>query len=225
MPRWGVTAERRRPWRAWLRAIHRDIGYFSVGFTLLYACSGLLLNHIDDWDSNFKASERELTIPAIAADVPDSEAVARVVAATGIAAPTDVYRAGDELHLTIPNGQATVYGESGLVVIQASEPRFLLRIINWLHVNRGKKAWTLIADIYAVLLVYLAVSGLLMIKGRLGLRWRGAALMTAGIAVPALYVALAGGPDQQTQTTPESSASPPPSDRPTLAPTSETPSQ
>ena len=33
-----------------------------------------------------------------------------------------------------------------------------------LHLNRGKKAWTYVADTYAVILLYLAVSGLFMIR-------------------------------------------------------------
>jgi len=35
-----------------------------------------------------------------------------------------------------------------------------------------------------------------MIKGRLGLKWRGSALVAVGVAVPVLYVALSGGPGQ-----------------------------
>jgi len=48
-----------------------------------------------------------------------------------------------------------------------------------------------------VLLLYLAISGIFMIKGKLGLRGRGGALITVGIAVPILYVVLSGGPSAQ----------------------------
>ena len=67
----GIVAEPRRtglgPGRqprsrsagaAWLRAVHRDIGYLAVGFTVIYALSGIAMNHIDDWDPNFQATER-----------------------------------------------------------------------------------------------------------------------------------------------------------------------
>ena len=36
-----------------------------------------------------------------------------------------------------------------------------------------------------------------MIKGRLGLRWRGALLVTAGLAGPLGYIVLSGGPGAQ----------------------------
>ena len=85
--------------------------------------------------------------------------------------------------------------DSGKVIEQGRKSRFLLRIANWLHYNRGKKAWTYIADAYAVLLLYLAVSGIFMIKGKKGLKWRGTVLLLLGASVPIAYVSWSGGPD------------------------------
>ena len=48
----------KKRWRAWLRAIHRDVGYLVVGLTLIYALSGLAINHIQDWDPNFVTYEK-----------------------------------------------------------------------------------------------------------------------------------------------------------------------
>jgi hypothetical protein len=187
MPDW-------KRWRAWLRAVHRDFGYVAVGFTVIYALSGLAINHIKDWDPNFVASERTLTITAIPDDASDDDAVRRVTEATGLGKPDDVYRAGDEVRLGYADGtKVTAVGEQ--VTVQQRSPRFFLRVANWLHYNRGKKAWTYVADVYAVMLLYLAISGLFMIKGRLGLKWRGAVLVTAGIAVPLVYVLWSGGPE------------------------------
>ena len=181
-------------WRAWLRAIHRDCGYIAVGFTLIYALSGLAINHIKDWDPNFHSSERTLTIAPIPDEVSDADAASRVAAAAGLGKPDDVYRAGDEVRLSYANGtKVTAVGAE--VTVQQRSSRFFLRVANWLHYNRGKKAWTYVADVYAVMLLYLAISGLFMIKGRLGLRWRGAILVSAGIAVPLTYVLWSGGPE------------------------------
>jgi hypothetical protein len=166
-------------WRAWLRAIHRDCGYVAVGFTLIYALSGLAINHIKDWDPNFHSSERTLTIAPIPDDVSDADAVARVTqavtAATGLGKPDDVYRAGDEVRLGYSDGtQVTAVADQ--VTVQQRSSRLFLRVANWLHYNRGKKAWTYVADVYAVMLLYLAISGLFM-------------------AVPLGYVLWSGGPE------------------------------
>ncbi|HUQ07151.1 MAG TPA: hypothetical protein VM261_31890 [Kofleriaceae bacterium] len=185
----------KRRWRGWLRAIHRDAGYLAVGLTLIYAMSGLAINHIDDWDPNFVTYTRERAIAPIAAEVPDEAAIATARAALGVGVPRSTYRAGDEIHLEYDDKKLVVYGDSGKVIEQGRKSRFLLRIANWLHYNRGKKAWTYVADAYAVLLLYLAVSGIFMIKGKKGLKWRGTLLLVLGASIPIGYVAWSGGPD------------------------------
>ena len=70
----------------------------------------------------------------------------------------------------------------------------MLRSINWLHLNRGKEAWTLFADLFAGGLVFLAISGLFTSKGRQGvLCWRSF-YVAAGPAIPITYLVASGGP-------------------------------
>jgi uncharacterized protein len=190
-------------WRAWLRAIHRDIGYLAIGFTIIYAVSGIAQNHIADWgDISYRSTERTIAIAPIANDVPDAAAVKRVADAAGLGTPTSSLRAGDEIRLGYGDGsQVTAIGTQ--VTIQSRERRAFIGLANWLHKARGKQAWKYIADGYALLLLYLACSGIFMIKGRMGLRWRGATVIGIGVAVPVLYVALAGGPGRQTTHEPD----------------------
>jgi hypothetical protein len=68
-----------------------------------------------------------------------------------------------------------------------------VRAANWLHLNRGKKAWTYFADSYAVGLLFLATSGLFMIAGKRGLFGRGIFFVAAGVAIPVVYLALVKG--------------------------------
>jgi hypothetical protein len=184
-------------WRAWLRAVHRDVGYLAIGFTVIYAVSGIAQNHIEDWgDVSYQATERTLTIPAIADTVPDELAVKAVAEAAGLGAPRASTRTGDELRLDYGEGvKVTAIGRT--VTVQTRTRRAFIGVANWLHTARGKPAWKYLSDAFAILLLYLAVSGALMIKGRLGLKWRGTMLIAVGVAVPALYVALSGGPNAQ----------------------------
>jgi hypothetical protein len=48
-------------WRSWALVIHRDLGYFFTGVIVIYAVSGLAVNHADDWDANFIVEERDVT--------------------------------------------------------------------------------------------------------------------------------------------------------------------
>src|SRR5262249_1865302 len=180
--------------RPLLRALHRDIGYLIVGLTFVYALSGLAVNHIADWDPNFTGYERTVELGPLPAD--DHSAAAEVAKALHIdGAPTEIYRAAPD-QLEILYGERTLHVDptTGHVVDQGQKPRFFLRVANWLHTNRGKKAWTWVADSYAVLLLGAAVSGVFMIRGRKGIAGRGAVLVLLGMAVPLGYLMLAGTP-------------------------------
>jgi len=186
---------RKFKWRPWVRAIHRDIGYFAVGLTIVYALGGIAVNHIADWDPNFTQQQATHELGPLERD---DEAIGKLVAERLKLdeVPQDVYRVNDEeLEVAMPSGRTLqVNAKTGRVLEQGQEPRFFLRAANWLHLNRGKKAWSYIADGYAVFLLYLAISGLFMIPGRKGLIGRGALIALAGAAVPVLYVTLSGGP-------------------------------
>jgi hypothetical protein len=218
MPEW-------KRWRGWLRSVHRDFGYLAIGFTVIYAVSGIAQNHIEDWgDVSYKASERTVHIAPLTETEPTAAATARVVAAANLGEPTTITRAGDELRLDYKGGEKVTAIE-GTVTIQTRERRAFIGVANWLHKARGKKAWKYIADVYALFLLYLAISGIFMIKGKLGFKWRGATLIGAGVAVPVLYVLLAGGPGSQKTTEPDdtdkpalkTASSPPPTAPPTPA--------
>lgn len=182
-------------WRKWLRALHRDFGYIAVGLTFIYALSGLAVNHIADWDPNFENYEREFTVVTpLPAD--DYEAAAVVQQKAGIQGePIDVYPVTDELlEITFDDRTLHVTRTDGSVYEEGQEPRFFLRAANWLHLNRGKKAWTWFADGYAVVLLFLATSGIFMLPGRKGLLGRGAVLVGLGIAIPLVYLTYVGSP-------------------------------
>ena len=207
-----ARAKRRFPWRPWLRTIHRDFGYFGVGLTLVYALSGLAVNHIADWDPSFNQISKT---HQLAAPLPsDADASGkRVLAALDIAeAPREVYAAGDDaVDIVFDRRTLHVTPSTGKVVEEGQSPRWFLRAANWLHLNRGKKAWTYVADTYAVILLYLAISGLFMIPGRKGLIGRGAVIALLGAAVPVGYVVLSGGPEAKngSQPPPSAEAAPP----------------
>ena len=179
--------------RAWLRAFHRDVGYAAVGLTVVYAMSGLAVNHVADWDPNFtdSSSTRELGTPL---PTDDEEAKALVLSKLAITeAPREAYREGDEFEVLFEHRTLHVAVATGHVVEEGQKPRFFLRAANWLHLNRGKKAWKYFADAYAVGLLFLAFSGMFMIAGKKGLIGRGAFFVAAGAAVPIVYLILARG--------------------------------
>lgn len=182
--------------RGWVRAIHRDLGYLAVGLTLVYALSGLAVNHVSDWDPSFKSYERNVQMGGpIAGD--DEQIAKTVLAKLGITdKPRSIDRISDDrVELSFDKKTIHVDPQTGAVHEEGQTARPGLRLANWLHLNRGKKAWTYFADAYAAGLLLLAVSGLFMIPGKKGIIGRGAIFLLIGIALPVGYITLSGGPD------------------------------
>ncbi|MCA9681510.1 MAG: PepSY-associated TM helix domain-containing protein [Myxococcales bacterium] len=188
------TPRKKNRWRPWLRALHRDFGYLVVGLTFVYAMSGLAVNHLEDRDPNFVNFE---TTHTLAAPLPEDEqqAAAQVLAQLEIdEAPADVFLYEQELEIQLEDRSLYVDGNAMTILDRGRRDRPMLRLANWLHLNRGKKAWTVVADGYAVLLLFLAGSGMFMLPGKKGMRGRGWILVLAGAAIPVGYVLWSGGP-------------------------------
>jgi uncharacterized protein len=192
----GLSKKKKKlAWRPWLRAIHRDVGYVAVGLTFVYALSGIAVNHITDWsdgDPSFKTYSRTVDVGRLEGD--DTAIADQLRRRLGITAtPREIYRASnDQLDILFDKRSLHLDVPSGKVVDEGQEPRLLLRVANWLHLNRGKKAWTYAADAYAAALLLLATSGIFMIAGKKGLFGRGAVLVLVGVLIPVVYVHFAG---------------------------------
>ena len=66
--------------------------------------------------------------------------------------------------------------------------RAVLFELNALHLNNLKGVWTYVADLFAVALIFLALTGMTMMKGDRGLAGRGKWFVGAGLTVPIGFV-------------------------------------
>jgi uncharacterized protein len=48
-------------WRKWNNIIHRDLGYLMVGLSIIYAVSGIMLNHKHDWNPSYAIDKEVLS--------------------------------------------------------------------------------------------------------------------------------------------------------------------
>jgi hypothetical protein len=146
-----------------------------------------------DWDPNFTHVTMTHELGGPLSD-DDQTAARQVLATLGIReAPKEVYREGDEIEVLLERRTLHVVSATGHVVDEVQQSRLFLRAANWLHLNRGKKAWSYFADAYAAALLFLALSGLFMLPGRKGLLGRGAVFVLLGASIPILYVTLSKG--------------------------------
>ena len=68
-------------------------------------------------------------------------------------------------------------------------PRYVISALTRLHYNPGKW-WTYFADFFAVGLIILTITGLIMIKGKKGIIGWGGLELLLGMLVPILFLVL-----------------------------------
>lgn len=180
-------------WRKWNIIIHRDLGYLCAGLTLVYAVSGLAVNHRADWNPSYAIRSETVALGPVDAGAPASEAFARaVVAELGLEGPLRGSFRPDPGTVDIFVGDVTVRVDlaAGTAAYEEVRARPILRAANFLHLNEPRKLWTWVADLYAVALALLAITGLFVLKGKKGITGRGAWLTGAGVLIPVAFLLL-----------------------------------
>jgi len=178
-------------WRKLFRALHRDIGYTAVALTVAYALSGLAVNHVQDWNPNYTFAHRDVDIgPLPAGTLADLEAA--VVARLHLdpaAVRGHFQESPRELRVFLTDGQeARVDPQTGKGTLKTISRRRVLFEVNALHLNNLKGVWTYVADVFALALMVLAITGMFMMKGDRGLTGRGKWFLGAGLLVPVGFI-------------------------------------
>ena len=94
-----------------------------------------------------------------------------------------------ELRIFLTDGQeARLDMRTGRGQIKVLDRRPVLFEVNTLHLNNLKGIWTWVADLFAIALIVLAITGTTMLKGELGITGRGKYFIAAGLAVPIGFV-------------------------------------
>jgi hypothetical protein len=171
-------------------ATHRDIGYFFAGLTVLYAISGVAVNHIDDWNPSYVIRHEAVEIGVLPFGEP-AELGAEVLRRMDITEePRSVVRMNRQQLKIFLEQRLTVELPGGRVVDEHVRRRFAFFEVNYLHLNTGKGFWTWFADIYAVGLLVLACTGIFIIPGKKGLGGRGRWLLIIGLSIPIVYLVI-----------------------------------
>lgn len=181
-------------WRRWNTAIHRDLGYLCAGLTLVYAVSGVAVNHAADWNPNYSVSTRVVELEGLEpAQARSPEFAGTVLERLGVEGPVQGMFRPDPATVQIFLAESrtiTVDLTAGTASVEDVRDRPGLRMANFLHLNHARKLWTWMADLYAVALALLAVTGLFVLRGRNGITGRGAWLTAAGVVIPVAFLLL-----------------------------------
>lgn len=175
-------------WRKWNNLLHRDIGYLTVALVCIYGISGLAVNHMEDWNPNYTFGKEFLKIEPIAATDRDAMTAEALAKLNLTEKPRNSFRPDPEtLQLFFEGKTYTVDMPTGNVMMEGNRPRPVLYEMNQLHLNAPKGIWTFIADLFALSLIFMAITGMFMLKGPTGITGRGKWLVLIGLLIPALY--------------------------------------
>ena len=175
-------------WRRLNTVLHRDIGYLGVGLSLVFGISGLALNHRADWNPSYKEERTTRKIAPLTAKDREGQ-VKEALSLLGITeTPKNSFRPDpDTLQIFLQDKTYAIDVPTGAVIVDGVHPRPVLFELNQMHLNAGKGVWTLIADVYAVALIFMAISGMFVLKGPLGITGRGGVLVSFGLLLPLAY--------------------------------------
>lgn len=176
-------------WRRANNAVHRDVGYLCAALTVVYALSGLAVNHKEDWNPSrtvIRETRRFEPLPAADRDAMVAALVERLRLP---GPPRSSFRAEPHrIELFYDGWSVRADAAKGEAVVERVKDRPFLRDANYLHLNEPKRLWTWVADAYAVLLLVLSTTGLFVLKGRNGLAGRGKWFAAAGLLVPVAFL-------------------------------------
>ena len=177
--------------RKWFRLLHRDFGYFFFGTTIIYAISGIALNHRSNWNPNYIITNEEVkTNTDIRKSATNKQIVLSVLSEVGEQDnfKNYYYPSSSLLKIFIKDGAVTYDVRSGLGVVEKIRKRPFFNQVNYLHYN-PIKWWTWFSDIYAVVLALLAITGLFLARGKNSITaWHGATLTILGILIPISFL-------------------------------------
>lgn len=178
-------------WRPWNNAIHRDLGYLCFGLTIVYVISGVAVNHADIWNPSYRVEHLRSRLGApISANTLDRPFIDGLLAKLGENRRyLNSFRPDPQtLQVFVEGNTISVNLATGEVLQEKVMPRPLLRQANFLHLNHPKKLWSWFADLYAVCLGVVAITGLFILQGKNGLTGRGAWLTALGILLPLFFL-------------------------------------
>lgn len=176
--------------RKWSRILHRDIGFLFVGASLIYGLSGIMLNHLKDWNPSYTVENKEFTTDIIFSQENINEKILELIKELKISDKykSHYYPTTEVLRVYLTNSSILEYNtitKKGRVDIL--KRRIIFYHTNYLHYNPNKW-WTVFSDFFAGALILFAITSLFMIPGKKGAWGRGGIYIAVGIIIPILIL-------------------------------------
>lgn len=180
-------------WRKLNRILHRDLGYFFTGMILIYAISGLAINHLRDWNPSYHVEVRNVKF-----DLPEEyhliteDIIKKEFKKSGLYVEDFkkfYFPSAGKIKIFIQGGSISVDLNTGIGKMEKLTKRPILAEMNYLHYNPNVW-WTIFSDIFAVALIIIAITGLIVLSGKYGFKRYGIWLFLGGLFIPIVVLIL-----------------------------------
>ncbi|BDX39071.1 peptidase [Tenuifilaceae bacterium CYCD] len=169
-----------------LRVLHRDLSYFLTGMILIYAITGILLNHSKDINPYYIMDVRkvDLKLPSDTLQINIDLVKSKLETLGEFEVKSYYYPQPGTIKVFVKDGTITSNLSEGTALVEKSTRRPIFYQLNMMHKNRPHSWWTWFSDIFAVGLIVVTITGLCLVKGKKGITGRGLIYLIAGIALP-----------------------------------------
>lgn len=168
-----------------LRNWHRDIGYFAVAISLIYGISGILLTHKDVFPvistiETIDTFSSQLDIAGFSEQWSQQHSDKKL---------TKCFISDNSIKFYCDGGKGKYTISDGAVSFESYKKHGFTRFFTQFHLNQHN-GWKYIADLFCVSLIFLALSGLFMVKGKNSFKRRGWWFVLIGIVLVVVFVVL-----------------------------------
>ena len=184
----------RNRFRRYCRTVHSHLSFFFMGVILIYAVSGITMNHLKDFNPKYYITVNNYTVKE---RFPPSHKFNKneIIQLLKEVGEQDnyikhFYPNNSTMKVFLKSGSSYILDtQTGNVAYEGIKKRPVFYQLSFLHYNPGTW-WTYFSDLSAVCLILICISGILMNKGKRGLFGIGGLELLAGILIPVLALIL-----------------------------------
>lgn len=181
--------------RKWCRILHRDVSFFFSGLIIIYAISGIAMNHRDTFNPNFTIEKKEYVKDY---QFPAQQEISEQLIVNDVLKPLE-QESNYTKHYFPTDGTLKIFLKGGSnIVIDTSTGKTTYEIVTRktvmssmvrIHYNPNRW-WTIFSDLFSVCLILITMTGIVMVKGNKGFFGRGGIELAIGIAIPIVFMFL-----------------------------------
>lgn len=168
--------------------LHRRLGFLVTGMLLVFAISGIALNHQSHWDPYYTVSNAREMVEDLRSSMSEDDLDQYLRKRYGVEEnlESSFWESSRIVAMSYSNGISFVIDlRDNSIVSEITRKRPGVYNLIHLHLNGFKGLWILAADLFAVGLILLSLSGVYLVRGKY--TRNEFVFLIAGILMPVVF--------------------------------------